>query len=402
MNYLTKMSSISILLLLLTGCWSARELTDITIATAMAIDKDNDNYKVTIQVLNPSEIAGDTRSDRATISTYSATGTSIFEALRRITKTSPRKIHLSHLQLIVYGEELAREGVGKTLDFLVRDHELRTDFDIAVAQGTSAKTLVSILTPLEQIPATKIESSIQSSEDFWAPTKEVQLNEFVDMISSKGMEAVLTGIYMEGDPETGMKMKNTEYSNAPVKVHLNSMGVFRGDKLIGWLNEDESKGFNYITDNVTNTVGWVNCEDGGTLSAETIQSITDLQGLWKNGQPSVKIDVQVKANVGDVECKIDLSNPKNIEKIEKKLEQKTKDLIEQSIKKAKDFNSDIFGFGQAIKRSHPHQWRTIEDDWGSLFSNVSTEVNAEIELKRAGMISKPIYDIINRKTENEE
>ncbi|SFL92220.1 spore germination protein KC [Gracilibacillus orientalis] len=392
----------SSLCLLLTGCWSAQELTDITLAKALAIDKDGEDYKVTIQVLNPGEIAGDQLSTRATISTYSASGRSIFEAIRKLTKSSPRKVHLSHLQLVVYGEETAKEGIGKTLDFLIRDHEVRTDFTIAIAKGLSGDALISILTPLEKIPADKVRSSVESSEDFWAPTKEVKLDELIESISSNGKEAILTGVYLVGSPDEGTKMENTEYSDSPAQIYLDDIGVFRGDKLQGWLNEKESKGFNYITDNVTNTIGWVDCNDGGTISVEVFQSNTNMQGSVVNGEPSIKIDIKIKANIGDVECSLDLSKPKTIQDVQKKLEQKTINIAEASISAAQEYRSDIFGFGNAIRRSNPKKWEQIKDNWNTIYPDLNVDVQAQVEIKKSGMITQPIYEKIERKTEKEE
>ncbi|MFC4402215.1 Ger(x)C family spore germination protein [Gracilibacillus xinjiangensis] len=391
-----------IICLSLSGCWSARELTDITLATALAIDKDENNgFKVTIQVVNPSEIAGDQISSRSSVATYSATGRTMFEAVRKITKISPRKVHLSHLQILIYGEEFAREGIGETLDFLIRDHELRTDFTIAIAKGLTAEDLISILTPLEKIPAQKISSSIESSQDNWAPSKEVLLNELIESISTEGKDAILTGIYVQGNPDEGKSMRNVESADTPAKIRLDGTGVFRGDKLLGWLNEDQSKGFNYITNNINSTVGWVNCGDGDddrTITLEVINSETKIKGSIKKGKPQINLDLNIAVNVGDVECPIDLTNTKERKEVEKKLEQKTVDLINSSVSAAKEYESDIFGFGAAIRRSDPQEWKKIKNNWVALFQETDVKANVTIQIEQSGMITTPIYNDIKKKT----
>ncbi|KAB8137722.1 Ger(x)C family spore germination protein [Gracilibacillus oryzae] len=389
-----------IICLSLSGCWSAKELTDITLATALAIDKDENNeYKVTIQVVNPSEVAGDQISSRSSVATYSATGRTMFEAVRKITKISPRKVHLSHLQILVYGEEFAREGIGETLDFLIRDHGFRTDFTIAIAKGLTAEDLVSVLTPLEKIPAQKIASSIESSQDNWAPSKEVLLNELIESVSSEGKDAILTGIYVQGDPDEGKSMQNVESADAPAKVRLDAIGVFSGDKLLGWLNEDQSKGFNYITNNISSTVGWVNCGDGDrTITLEVINSETKIKGSIKNGKPEINLDLNIAVNVADVECSIDLTNTEERNEVEKKLEQKTVDLINDSVSAAKEYESDIFGFGAAIRRSDPQEWKNVKDNWATLFPETDVKANVTVQIEQSGMITTPIYNDIKKKT----
>lgn len=118
-----------LLLVVLTGCWNRRELNELAIAVAMGVDKKDNDYLVSIQIVNPGAVAAQRAgTDTAPVITYSTQGTSIFEALRRTTTKSPRKIYLSHMQVIVLGKEVAEEGIAKVLDFLSRDHEFRTDF----------------------------------------------------------------------------------------------------------------------------------------------------------------------------------------------------------------------------------------------------------------------------------
>lgn len=386
----------------LTGCWSANELTEFSLATALAIDKDEQGYMVTIQVINPTEIAGDTISDRSTITSYSAVGDTMFDAIRKLTEISPRKVNLSHLQLIVYGEDLARDGIGKTLDFLVRDHELRTDFALVIAQNVTGKDLVGILTPLEKIPATKIKGSLTSAQDFLASMKLVQLHELVSSISAQGQEAVLNGIYVEGDVNYGFSIENTQRGTPPASLHLNGIAVFHDDKLQGWLNTEEGKGYNYIVDNIRNTTISTSCMESGKLALEVTDSKTTLKSKWKDGRPGITINIDIEANIASAECAIDLNKASTLEMIKKEAEDSVKNSAESSIQTAQEHKSDIFGFGESLKRSHPKQWNKIKDNWPSYFSNITTDVNVSLEIKNAGSIAQPIYDAIEKKQQQEE
>lgn len=41
------------LVLLLTGCWNRRELNELAIAVGMGIDKQGDQFRVSLQVVDP-------------------------------------------------------------------------------------------------------------------------------------------------------------------------------------------------------------------------------------------------------------------------------------------------------------------------------------------------------------
>ncbi|MGO1528966.1 Ger(x)C family spore germination protein, partial [Senegalia sp. (in: firmicutes)] len=43
---------------LITGCWDKRELSELSIASAIGIDRVEDEYLVSVQIINPSEVTG--------------------------------------------------------------------------------------------------------------------------------------------------------------------------------------------------------------------------------------------------------------------------------------------------------------------------------------------------------
>ncbi|MDQ7863514.1 hypothetical protein RCO48_28280 [Peribacillus frigoritolerans] len=52
---------------------------------------------------------------------------------------------------------------------------------------------------------------MENSERRWVPTRTVTLDELVSSIVSKGRQAMLTGIYVYGDPESGSNVTNAQY-----------------------------------------------------------------------------------------------------------------------------------------------------------------------------------------------
>src|SRR4051794_14201842 len=126
------------LLFPLTGCWDKRELNELAISVALGIDKVDGQYQVTAQVVQPGEVAAKKGGNggSAPVTMYQEKGVTTFEAIRKMTTISPRKIYAAHLRIVVFSEELAREGIGEALDLLSRDYELRTDYYLLVAKGT--------------------------------------------------------------------------------------------------------------------------------------------------------------------------------------------------------------------------------------------------------------------------
>lgn len=374
----------------LTGCWSSKELNEVAIATSIGIDKSDKGYTLSVQILNPGEIVSFNPTSRAAVTTYRTNGETVFEALRRLTVEAPRKIYFSHVQSVVFGEEMAKSGILSTLDFLSRDHEMRTDFLLVIAKETTAEDLLNILTPMDKIPASKMSSSLENAEKNWAPTHSVKLDELINTLVGDGVEAVLTGVLLKGDPEIGMEMSNVEKVHPPTKIQISNIGVFKLDKLVGWLTEDESKGFNYLQDNVKSTIINVPCSDNSasSISIEVIHTSTKLKSNIKNHLPTFSASVQIEGNVGDVECKTNYTDSKNLEELEEKVENDVKDKMEKAVKAAKELNSDIFGFGTLLYRNHPSEWKEMKHNWDEKFQEVDVTFEVDVTIPRLGTITE--------------
>ncbi|MDD9265650.1 Ger(x)C family spore germination protein [Paenibacillus sp. GCM10023248] len=375
----------------LSGCWDRHELNDLAITVGVGFDKSGDEYLVTAQIVNPNEVASKKGAGYSTpITTLSAKGISTLEAARKLTTTAPRKLFSSHLRIVVIGEELAREGVAKVLDGLTRDHEIRSDFYIIVARDTSAAEVLKILTPIERIPANAMFKTLETSEKAWAPTVSVRIDQFITSLAEPSTDAVLTGIRIEGAKEKG-ELKTLLSDTAPrTQLHYSGVALFRQDKLVDWLNENESKGYNYIKGNVKSTMGHLQCPQGGTLTVEVIRSKTKVKGHVINGKPKVHIHVFLEQNVSEVQCEVNLLDPATIQELEKIAADTLKSIMNAVIRKAKENKTDIFAFGEAIEDASPKTWAKIKRDWPDIFAELPVEISTEVQIRRLGTTNNSI------------
>ncbi|KNY25965.1 hypothetical protein [Pseudobacteroides cellulosolvens] len=176
------------------GCLS-EELTDIGIAVSVGIDKSEEGYLVTYQVMNPKAISAKAPNE-ASIVLYTESGKDLFQIIRKITEHSPRKMYHSHVRTVIFGEEIAKEGIKDMLDFFVREHEYRTDFYFLIAKGTTAHNILKVITPLETETVSQMEvyNALETSEKVWSPTKTTKIFELVNKIISDGDNPVMTGV----------------------------------------------------------------------------------------------------------------------------------------------------------------------------------------------------------------
>ncbi|TNJ67954.1 Ger(x)C family spore germination protein [Paenibacillus hemerocallicola] len=386
------------MLLMLSGCWNRRELNDLAIALGIGIDKQGDQYRLSVQIVNPQEIAAKKGgANNSPITIYEETGRTIFECFRRMTTSAPRKIYMSHLRILVISEEVAREGIKNLLDFFARDHELRTDFYVVIAREAKAKQVMGILQPIEKVPANNMFKMLQTSERVWAPTTSVFLDDLLSDLMSKGKEPTLTGIRILGDVQSGSSVDNLKTAETNASIKYSNIGVFREDKLVGWLNEEESKAYNYIVDKIQSTIGTIPCPDGGMLNFEVIRSKTEMKGIVNNGKPAIHLTVRVEQNIGEVACTIDLNKVEMLDLLERQSEEKIKGFIAKTIQNTqKEFGADIFGFGEAIHRDEPKAWEKLQSSWNTIFPELPVQVRVEVKIKRTGTQSNSFLNKMER------
>lgn len=386
-----------LLQIFITGCWSRRELNDLAIAVGIGIDKIGDQYQVSAQVVLPSQIAGSKGgSPQSPVNLYKATGNTVYEALRKITTVSPRKIYISHLRILVLGEDLAKEGISSVLDFMSRDTDTRNDYFIVVAKDAKAEDTLKILTSLEKIPAVRLFSSLETSEKQWAPTSTVTLGTLITELVSKGKNPVLTGVVINGNVDVGQTQKNVETVDSPTELKYSGLAVFKKDKLIGWLNPEESKVYNYLTNKVKNTVSFINCPQSKDkrISLDIFNARAKIKGSMNGDKPEISIEQHIESDLGEVQCRnLDLTNPKTITELEQIANVKVDDLFETTIKKVqREYQSDIFGFGEVIHRSNPQAWKKLRDNWDQTFVNLPVTVKMDIKLRLLGKVTNSFLE----------
>lgn len=230
--------SLIFLILMLSGCWSKRELNDLALVAALGIDFVDDEYAISAQVIDPSQVSSkQSASEQAPVVTYHAQGKTVFEAIRKILASSPRKLYFAHLQLVVIGEELAINGLRDTVDFLGRDQEIRNDFTVIVSQQATAKDVLNVLTPIEKIPANKMLNSLKVMQDAWGSTLEVDIEDLVTKLGVNDQYFVLSAIEVLGDKSLGIDQTNVERIETPVMLKFTGLAIFKEDKLLGYLDE---------------------------------------------------------------------------------------------------------------------------------------------------------------------
>ncbi|MCC5465783.1 Ger(x)C family spore germination protein [Pelosinus baikalensis] len=378
--------------LLLTGCWDRRELNDIGIVVAMGLDKDDltGNIIVTSQVVRPGALKKDGGGEPSSpVEVLTTQGNTVAEAVKNISKQFDRIAFFAHVKVLVISEQLAKEGLLPILDYFMRNSNMRTLAWLIIAKDVKAKEILITNYGIENVQANYLNNMIKNKGEN-------------SEVSTPDILTYLKAITSEGNPIGGV-MEIAEYPTMPTKekkdvttqgVKLSGTAVFKKDKLVGYLNNTETRGLNWVTGKVKTTI--INIpspnEKEKLISINITKVSSRITPEMINGKISFTIEIKVD---GDIAEQQDTSNYlKNLESFET-LEKEPKDIIEREIqatlnKIQTELGSDILGFSSAYNKKYPQEWKSIKDDWNNIFPTVSSEVKVDVKLRRLGLMLKPI------------
>lgn len=373
--------------LYLAGCWSAHEVNQLAISVAIGIDKAKDGYLVTEQTINPKAVASQKAvSHEDPVIVFTAEAPNLESAIKKLYGQSSRMFFNAHLRVVAISEEVAEEGIGDFIDFFYRSHEYRTDFYFVVAKDTSARELLSVLTPLETVPAVALSELLKLADHEWAPVKAMKVTELVNCIVRQGINPVLPMIeilpYESGTGDSSNEKKEL--------FRFAGLAVLNGDRMIGQFNEDESKGYNYIRGGIVHTNGSAG-DSGMNITYDIINTSSKIVAKLENGQPSIQVNIGLEYRIEAVKGEIDVTDIKNREKISGFAASRIQELCMMAVSKAQnEYHTDVFGFGEKIHDKYPEYWKTVEGNWEEVFTGLPVQVTAEAHLKTTGEITKVI------------
>ena len=170
-----------VLTTLLTGC-TGKEPNEIAYVVALGIDStDDDNYKITIQYANTTQISGGAsesggKAGSEIVDNVTIEAPNIYAGVGLANNIVSKSFSMSHAKLIVFSKEIAEKGVKDMIETLVRSEEIRPDVFIAVANTTANDYLTSVNPEMEVNPAQYYQLIYQKNQLVGIP--DGQLREF--------------------------------------------------------------------------------------------------------------------------------------------------------------------------------------------------------------------------------
>lgn len=167
--------------------------------------------------------------------------------------------------------------------------------------------------------------------------------------------------------------------------------VFKDDRLIGYLDDVETMGLNWMTNKMKNCIIVIPGikDNNKKISIQIKTAKTEIEVELIDNNYLFNIKVNASGIINETEEYIDFSNDENFIKLQNEVNKIIKEQIEKVInKQQKQLQSDIFGFGLILNQKYPDEWDKLKDNWDNVFINVEYSIEVDFKVLNSGLILK--------------
>lgn len=372
-----------LLLPLLSGCYNYRELNELGITTAVNIDYKDNNFYVIAEVINPIKQQDASSSNNSPFVNYNSSSSSLQDAFRKVVLESPRQLYAAQLEIIVLSEEVVNNHLEEVLEYFARDPEARTEIKIIVAKTEDSTKAITLQTLLTSLSSSNIINSLDLQSKVLGMAYPVTLNELLNMYIDPYLEVVLPSMTLYGNYEIGDEKENITTSSPKAIVKIDGSTITKDNKILGYLDLEESKILNLINGKLKETIIKMNYYDGYIIFEPNRIKVSRELDIKNN---IIKINISGYSKTKEIQSNINVKDPKEVEKLNKALNMELEKKITDTFNSIREkYGTDVFGFQELYYRTNYKYFKENCTNWyEDIYPKIKLEVKANVRLYEKG------------------
>lgn len=386
----------------ISGCWDRAELENLGLVQALGLDLDEQEKKITVttMIAVPSKLGGTAEGggsgEGPGVVLISMQADSIYEAFNLINTTLNREVTLLQNQVLILGENLAKFGVQRWIDNLIRFREMRRILLIYTCKGKAADIL-KVQPAIDPNPAEYFRDlTLLSKTSGMYPI--TTLHDFMRRYESYTQEnyTPLIAPYEKKEetkaastPDSGGDQQKEE---KPKEIRIIGTSIFKGDKVVGSFDLYESQILQILTNKFNQAYQTI--EDPGKKGYFIVYRLSSAKPVQINyvhkEVDCFNVKVQMEANIISIQSTIDYSRPDKEKVLSRRISAALKKRIQDVISKSqKKFKSDVFGFGAKVRNTMltTTDWENYH--WADKYPSSRINVDVKINIRRVGVQFQP-------------
>lgn len=410
----------------LVSCYDKHEIDEMAYVIAVGFDKGTTNYlKMTLEFAIPGKSgagqssggdggssAGGGEGKATSITTVEVP--SIYSGVNMANTYISKQINFSQAKIVVFSEELAREGIQKYIHAMIRGREFRGNMHVAVARGSAEDYIKNVTSKLELDLSKYYEMEMDAFKytGFTANTQLINFYLFEECSCREGY-ATLVGVnkYRNSSEITSEKStyrdKGRDYplegdfyagdlpKISDTKSELMGLAVFLGDKMVGELDGEETTYQLMLYG--TFVQADMTFPDPMKKDSFIVLNVKPSRKPKQyteivNGKPQISAAVKLEADIVSLQSGINYESTGNMKTLENSVQDFLKKGMLRFLNKTKAMNSDVCGFGRNLKMRYLLQNDWTKVHWLDKYKDSSFNVSVDLKIRRPGLMIRSISE----------
>lgn len=397
----------------LTACWDAKEIDRWAYVLAIGVDKGVENeLRFTFliptmkQETGTAAMAGGATGqsgEQGRFTTVSVDAPTFFAGVNMVESSVSKILNYMHAKFVIISEDLAREGVAKFINGMIRDRQIRGTNNIVIAKGKASEYVEGLSPALTGTVSKALEGIMDTYSDSGLFFKTSYFTFMKDLKSTYGMPVAPVSAMNDfsrfresGAPPENFKSEGDYYAGELPRKGGNNYdflgtALFDGDKMVGELNGDETRVLAIIK-GIFKKASIAIADPRNNRLRITIdtrlQKKPDIKVDFNEGKPVIHVKVFLEGDIENLQGTTEYESVKLKPVLENAFKAYIKGIIDKTIEKCKNLNVDVFDFGEkaAMHFLTIPEWEKY--NWLSRFKDAAITTEVEFTVKWTGKLLK--------------
>lgn len=422
----------------------SRRIDHLAYVLALGIDKgEKARLKISAQFINVSSSAGGgASSDSSQIVLTSCEANSMFSGLNLLNSYIGKEINLAHCSVVVFSEEISKEGISSEIYSLINNEEIRSSANIVITNCKAYDYINNSKPNLENLTS-KYFDTFDITSKLTGYFSDITIGDFFNNLSETNSDpiAVLGGLNStarsDEDKDTSSSDSseksssgsndsadtNSEASNSnsssqdaesqkDQKIEINpndlvagkssivggrgtenlGLAIFSGDKYVGELTVWESICHSLITNSIDTCIISVNDPLFENEQLEIQLSPNKKSKITSNIENdiiNINVELNLTANIISLNSNINYEDTDTIDKISTTTQNRLNDELNKYFNKtAREYNVDIDKYYLSIFKYFPYQKNFDDFNYKEKLKNANFNCNTHVNIISSLLITK--------------
>lgn len=368
---LRKLILVIVSIIVLAGCAEQKILENISLTTLVGYELTDENELSATAVIR--QINQDMESR---VEVQSATAETSKWTRTKIDLKTTQTTGSGQLRVILFGEEMAKEGLDNAIHIMKMNSEITNATYLAIVEGDLKELLeysYKNITDIGQHIYQLIEHNIENHHAVSSTLHEVNRDK-LSLVRNYSLPII-----------------KKEEEN----IVISGIAFFNGGKIVGQLPAEDAFYMLMIRDRTHNgTLQLIlpdstlkkpasDSTDGLPIAIDSIASKHKLK-LKDASVPEFDLTVKFDCRLMEIDADLNVEKSEIIQKLEKEINKKIESELNRIIKYSQEVNSDIFEFGEYY-RAHVRNEEIDKEKWNELYPQMKVNVTVKTKIIRDGV-----------------